>query len=570
MKKFIVSAAFALSLLSAGTALAQSACVSVSPTLTAGSRGAQVSTLQSFLVSRNYPGGGNWMVTGYFGTATQAAVRNFQQEQNLPQTGVVDSATAGAISSVSCGYLGATQNYQGTNAYNYGNSWNPYNYNSNYNDNNNYSGYTNYPYGNAPTIASLSQNTGFPGNSVTIYGSGFDPVSNTVNFGTQALYGISSQNGTALTFTIPSYYASYSFTGTSIQLTVTNSRGTSNSVGFTNYGGSSGCGYYPYNTYPYNAQCNYNNYPPSNPSNISLQYLSPQSGAVGTSVTVFGSGFSTNGNTLHFGSGIITNLNSPDGRSVSFIIPTQLTGFGSQPVTIGTYGVSVTNSYGISSNTLQFDVTSTGSSNAAPVISSVTGPTSLQSGVQGTWSLTMNNPSNSYATVSVNWGDSGNGYVNMAAPQMVYANGTQTLTFTHTYFTAGMYTITFTANNQSGLSNIYSATISVGGSGTVGNPTISYLSPQSGRVGTQVTIAGNGFSAYGNTVHFGSGGTQNLPSYNGTTIYYTIPTTISPCDVLQTYTACPQYIQQVTPGQYQLYVTSGNGTSNTLTFNVTY
>ena len=80
MNKARISAGIIISLLFAGAGLvpavaaAQSACASISPTLSIGSRGAQVTALQNFLVSRNYPGGGNWMVTGYFGTATQAAV----------------------------------------------------------------------------------------------------------------------------------------------------------------------------------------------------------------------------------------------------------------------------------------------------------------------------------------------------------------------------------------------------------------------------------------------------------------------------------------------------------------
>jgi hypothetical protein len=561
MKKLIVSTVLVLSLASFGAASAQSTCVSISPTLTVGSRGAQVTALQNFLVSRNYPGGGNWMVTGYFGKATQAAVRLFQQEQNLPQTGVVDSATASAISSVSCGY---SANTYGSN-YNYSYPGYP-----GYYPYNNY--YPNYPYnGTTPTITSLSQNTGTPGQSVTIYGTGFDPVNNTVSFGSQALYGIPSQNGTSLTFTIPSYFstATYSFTGTSVQLYVTNSRGTSNSMNFTVYGGGyTGCGYYPYNTYPYSSQCG-NNYAPSNPSYISAQYLSPQQGGVGTAVTVYGTGFTTTGNTVHFGSGIMSDLNSPDGRSVSFIVPSQLTGFGTQPLTLGTYGVSVTNNIGLSSNTIPFTVTSTGG-NTAPVITSVSGPTSLGSGVQGTWSLTLNNSNSSYVTASVNWGDTGNGYVNMAAPQIVYA-GTQAVTFTHAYNIAGTYTITFTVADASGETNTSTLTVTVGGSGsTTGTPYVSYVSPTSGSIGTQITISGTGFSLYGNTVHFGSGGQQNLPSYNGTTITYTIPSTISPCDVYSYSGYCPTYVQQVTPGTYNVSVTNGNGTSNTFSFNVTY
>src|SRR3989344_3580831 len=68
-------------------------CVTVSRDLSFGARGTDVRMLQSFLVNQNYAGGGSWMVTGYFGAATQAAVRIFQSQTGLPQTGIVDATT---------------------------------------------------------------------------------------------------------------------------------------------------------------------------------------------------------------------------------------------------------------------------------------------------------------------------------------------------------------------------------------------------------------------------------------------------------------------------------------------
>ena len=53
-----------------------SGCVILTTNLSFGSRGAEVTKLQQFLVSQNYPGGGSWMITGYFGQATTQAVRN--------------------------------------------------------------------------------------------------------------------------------------------------------------------------------------------------------------------------------------------------------------------------------------------------------------------------------------------------------------------------------------------------------------------------------------------------------------------------------------------------------------
>jgi peptidoglycan hydrolase-like protein with peptidoglycan-binding domain len=583
ISKFAVSAAVAVALFGASLASAQTyypsytqgsgACVNISAGLSYGQSGTQVSQLQQFLVSQNYPGGGAWMVTGYFGQATVQAVRNFQQSQGLSMSGAVDAATAAAINRVSCsgGYLpglGGT-GYVYNNNYNYNQGW-PYSYN--------YSTYYNYPYGNyygsypynynsylygtTPQLTSLSTNLAAPGSQVTVYGSGFDLSSNTVYVGGTTLSSIPSQNGTALTFTMPA-----NVTGT-VSISVGNSHGTSNSLTLSTsaYG-------YPYNYPPYNYPClpgqggygyTYGGYCPNTTTPV-VSYLSPQQGAVGTSVTVYGSGFSSSGNSVHFGNGVIGNLLSFDGHSVSFTVPSTLSGYGYQPIGLGTYQVSVSNSAGATSNSMPFTITSLGST-AAPTISNVTGPTSLQTGVSGTWTLTVNNPSGTYLSTSVNWGDSGT-YASQSAPQTTYVQGATTLNFSHAYYAAGTYTVTFTVSNGSGQQNTSSATVSVSGSGGTSATMLSSIAPTSGPVGTQLVLQGSGFDPYNNTVHFGNGGTMHVPSYNGTTIYYTVPAYVSPCDITGG-GVCPMYAQLVTPGPYAVYVTSPNGTSGTLNFQV--
>lgn len=61
-----------------------------------GSTGASVTNLQNILKTDPsiYPQG---LVTGYFGPATQGAIKNLQAKYGLPQTGVVDSATLQVI-----------------------------------------------------------------------------------------------------------------------------------------------------------------------------------------------------------------------------------------------------------------------------------------------------------------------------------------------------------------------------------------------------------------------------------------------------------------------------------------
>ncbi len=547
------------------------ACVNLVSDLSYGSSGAQVRLLQTFLVSRNYPGGGAWMITGNFRLATQTAVRNFQMEQGLSQTGVVDASTRAAIARVSClpGQGGGSSGYNNYSPYNY--STVPtytYNNNNNYNNNTNTNCYYTYPYtcnnntnnyGYGVTLTSLSPVSGQAGTSITIYGTNLDYYNNTVYFGNQPIANVPSINGTSLTVTVP-----VAATPGSLGVYVTNSRGTSNTLTFSVIA-TYGC-----NTYPYNYGSYGSTYCPPTTNNPNITYLNPTSGAVGSTVTIYGSGFSYSGNTVRFGGGIITGLSSFDGRTISFVVPSQLSGSTSQYVTLGTYNVSVSTANGQTSNALPFSVTSTGGSYGAPIISSVNGPTSLTTGTSGTWTIVVNNQNNTYLTTSVRWGDEG-AYTYSSSPQTTYVSGTNTLTFTHTYNTPGTYNAVFTVANSSGQQNTATASVTVTGSNTSGNVSLSYLTPTSGRVGTQVMLQGTGFNALDNTVRFGIGGTLHVPSFNnGTTIYYTIPAYVSPCDIVipSSNTVCAQNVQQIVPGPVQLYVTNSAGTTQTLMFQV--
>jgi peptidoglycan hydrolase-like protein with peptidoglycan-binding domain len=431
-------------------------CTNLTQNLSFGSRSSEVSTLQRFLVAQNYPGGGYWMITGYYGSATTQAVKNFQLTHGLAQTGSVGYATRQAISNQTCGI-----------GYNYN-----YNQGYNYSYNNNYT----YTY---PTYTT--------------------PV------------------------TTPYYYG--------------------------------GCAYSTY----YNCQ------PQS--SNISLSLLSPNSGGVGQSVTVYGQGFSAKGNTVHFGNGIISNLSSHNGTSLSFKVPTELVGYGNKPIQLTTYNVYVTNQQGQNSNTMPFTVTSLAQSGIRPSITSVTGPTSLNSGVQGTWSINVNAPGNTYVTVDVKWGDEYvYGYNTQQTSQSYYVSGSQLITFTHTYNTVGNYTVTFTASNNAG-SNTSSASVNVAGSGNYGQVYLNAVEPLQGQKGIQVALQGSGFSATNNTVHFGVGGARNASSINGgTTIYYTIPHYVSPCDLVVG--TCTAPVTQVSPGTYQIYVTNDFSSTDVRNFTV--
>ena len=489
------------------------------------------------------------MVTGYFGNATVQAVRNFQQSAGIPTTGFVDGQTRSAIQSRSCGTLGNgyLQNYLN---YGYDSNVNPYNYSyttpsyttPSYT-------YPTYPYstnpwGLSPIINSLSVTGGGQGTIVTVYGANFDVFGTSVRFGATSIVPAINPTQTSFTFTVPNVPSG------SYPVSVTTSRGASNSLSFNVTGNTTSCGW------GYHYQC----------GQIQLNSLSPMSGAVGTMVTIYGSGFSSVNNTVYFGGVTIPDLSSSNGNSIFFQVPFQVTGYGQQ-IVAGTYPVSVRNAQGAMSNTQNFTVTSVSGGGGAPVVASVTGPTSLAAGMQGTWTLSLNAPYGTYVTTSVRWGDEILYAYASGAPQSTYVSGQQTVTFTHTYASVGAYTPVFTVTGPGG-SNIASATVNVTTGGGTGALSLTSINPSSARVGTYVTLYGNGFTSFGNDVHFGFGGTKNLSS-NGTTISFTIPSWVSPCDFFQSGYACGAPATQVVPGVYPIYVTNSAGATNVINFTVT-
>ena len=220
--------------------------------------------------------------------------------------------------------------------------------------------------------------------------------------------------------------------------------------------------------------------------------------------------------------------------------------------------------------------------NQAPTISAVNGPQTLNVNQMGTWTMIASSLNSGNLTYSVNWGD-----------QPVYAYGVnsssiylpqQSATFTHTYTQAGTYRPVFTVTNSSGQSANTSLSVVVSGSINYYNaPTISSISPTSGRVGTQVTIYGRGFNtnivcfAYpcvnnnssSNTINLGMSIIPNVYSSDGTSLTFTIPAyTNSACQYSSPACVIPQY--QIIPGTYPVFVTNTNGTSNVSSFSVTY
>jgi len=100
-------------------------------------------------------------------------------------------------------------------------------------------------------------------------------------------------------------------------------------------------------------------------------------------------------------------------------------------------------------------------------------------------------------------------------------------------------------------------------------PSIRALVPNSGPVGTRITITGKSFSPTGNTIHFGNGGTRDVASTNaGTTIIYTIPSAIGLSDFNP---RIKSPLQMVSPGAYPIVLSNMQGQiSNAAEFTVTH
>lgn len=540
---FAASVASAQTYYSYPTTYSSTVCTTLTTDLAQGSRGSEVAKLQQFLVAQNYPGSGSWMVTGYFGQATKQALILFQQSVGLPATGAVDAATRTAIQNRSCGSLYGVFSYPYSQSYAYPSLYNyPYNYSY---------------YGNV-SIQSLSPVSAQAGSIVTIYGTGFDAYGNTVYVGGMTA-NASVSGANTLTFTVPGLP-----TGT-YNVYVSNSRGNSNTLSLSVTATPSVCsgwnfGWGLWHPYQWWNLCGAY-------SNVTLDHLSPNWTGVGSSVTIHGRGFSSTGNTIYFGNGIINNVSSSNGTTLTFVVPKEIqTPYGLQQILPGDYPVRVVNATGAQSNSLLLSITSQGAN--YPAIMSVTGPTALAAGVQGTWSVVVSAPYGSYLTTTVHWGDSSAPYFANTAP--IYVVGTQTLTFTHSYAQSGTYTITFSVSSGT---NSNSATASVvvsqSGSGGTGTVNLSSISPVQGGIGTTVILQGQGFTASDNVVHFGVGGSRNVASYNnGTTISYVIPSYVSPCDLIGTGYVCGAPVSSVTPGVYPIYVTNGNGATNVINFTV--
>lgn len=92
------------------------------------------------------------------------------------------------------------------------------------------------------------------------------------------------------------------------------------------------------------------------------------------------------------------------------------------------------------------------------------------------------------------------------------------------------------------------------------------ISPDITTVGSSVTIYGGGFTQ-DNTINFGIGSIDHVASYDGTTLTFTVPSSLTPA----CYYSEPQCLiasQETTPGTYAVSVTNGSGTSNSVSITI--
>ena len=96
-------------------------------------------------------------------------------------------------------------------------------------------------------------------------------------------------------------------------------------------------------------------------------------------------------------------------------------------------------------------------------------------------------------------------------------------------------------------------------------PTLTSMTPTSGRVGSEVTLHGAGFAATGNHIKFGSGYVKNLASPDGATLRFAVPDGLDLC-APHAAGPCPGGFPRVTSGEYVVSVLGSNSESNAITF----
>lgn len=101
-----------------------------------------------------------------------------------------------------------------------------------------------------------------------------------------------------------------------------------------------------------------------------------------------------------------------------------------------------------------------GESNGAPTVESFTGPATLETNAEGTWTVSASDPENGSLSYAIDWGDSGmlKSFLAFITPGDTFV---QESTFTHAYANEGEYTIKVTVKDEQGKTATATATVVV-------------------------------------------------------------------------------------------------------------
>jgi RHS repeat-associated protein len=304
-----------------------------------------------------------------------------------------------------------------------------------------------------PQITSISPTSGGVGTQVTVNGSGFGPTQGnaSVNFYNGWAGSVVSWSATQIVATVPSHAS------TGAVVVTVNTIGSNTDQIFTMF-------------------------------NPVITSLSPTSGAVGTSVTINGTGFgSTQGTSTVKLNGAAATVTSWSGTQIAATVPNAISG-----------NVVVTEG-GVASNGVAFTV-------PPPQISGIS-PTSGVVGTQVTINGSGFGPTQANSNVSFNtWPGS-----------VVSWSPTQIVATVPAHAATGAVTVTVNSVG-SNTNQIF----------TMPNPVITSLSPTSGSVGTSVTINGSGFGpAQGSSNVTLDNAVASVTSWSDTQVVITVPNTIS-------------------------------------------
>ncbi len=219
--------------------------------------------------------------------------------------------------------------------------------------------------------------------------------------------------------------------------------------------------------------------------------FSPASAPVGSEVTINGTGF-TNANTVYIGSGSITDFIIVSDTQIKAIVPN----------TASTGRIQVYTSQGKVVSSYNFAV------EGAPVISSF----SPKTGSVGTLVTIKGRNFNTASTVYIGSGSTTNFNIISDTEIQILVP-----------FVASSGIVRVYANSGRGLSS---------GTFTLENgPEIISFSPQSGPVGTEITVIGKNFTGT-NIVYIGSGSTTNFSVISDTELKVTVPATATSGKIL--------------------------------------